>query len=135
MYAGYVALLDVLGFTNLIGGENADQRVQAYLDCLKTATEGTEVDFVVFSDSIVLTATDEPDALFKVAGACSRLMHDLILQDIPVRGAIARGQILRDTVGDNVFVAGRAVVEAYHFEQQQDWIGVMLAPSGCAEQS
>jgi hypothetical protein len=28
-----------------------------------------------------------------------------------------------------VFVAGRAVLEAYHFEQQQDWVGIMLAPS------
>jgi hypothetical protein len=91
MYTGYVALLDVLGFSNLITGDNADDRVQRYLDCLKAATEDTEVEFVVFSDSIVLTARDEPDALIKIASASSRLMHDLVLQGIPVRGAISKG--------------------------------------------
>jgi hypothetical protein len=28
-----------------------------------------------------------------------------------------------------VFVAGRAVIDAHQFEQQQDWIGIMIAPS------
>src|SRR5205823_8601161 len=55
--------------------------------------------------------------------------YDLLLEDIPVRGAISKGPILRETIGGSVFIAGRAVVEAYQFEQQQDWVGVMLAPS------
>lgn len=129
MDRGYLALLDVLGFSALVNASDAN--VQRYLDCLKAATKDTPVDFIVFSDSIVLTMPDDsPNGLITVARSCCRLMHDLVLQDIPVRGAIAHGSFLRETVAaESVFVAGHPVIEAYRFEQEQDWIGIMLAPS------
>jgi len=131
---GYVALLDVLGFSALVGGDVTGAKVRRYLDCLQGASLERRVDYVVFSDSIVLTAKGESaESLLAVAGTCSRLLVDLLNEGIPLRGAIAFGGFVREALGQSVFVAGRAVIEAYQFEQQQDWIGVMLAPSAVAQ--
>jgi hypothetical protein len=134
MKKGYVALLDVLGFSALIAGDLTGEKVRRYLDCFQSATLEGKVDYVVFSDSIVLSAKgDSPESLIAIAATCSQLLVNLLGEGIPLRGAIAFGDFIRDTVGQSAFVAGRAVIEAYQFEQQQDWIGVMLAPSAVAQ--
>src|ERR1041384_2915036 len=93
-----------------------------------TKPEG--VDYIVFSDSIVITAIGETEQAFiSVARSCSQLMHALLNQGIPIRGAIAYGAFFRSAVAKSAFVAGRAVIDAYTFEQAQDWVGVMIAPS------
>ncbi len=134
MKEGYVALLDVLGFSALVGGDLTGEKVRRYLDCLQGASVERRVDYVVFSDSIVLSAKgDSTESLLAVAGTCSRLLVDMLNEGIPLRGAIAFGGFVREAIGESVFLAGRAVIEAYQFEQQQDWIGVMLAPSAVAQ--
>ena len=131
MSLGYVALLDVLGFSALVASDAAGQRIERYLGCLQRATGGpTPVDYVVFSDSIVLTVEGENENSFiTMAAACSRLMGELLTENIPIRGAISHGHFVRSAIGQSVFVAGRAVIDAYQFEQEQDWIGIMIAPS------
>jgi hypothetical protein len=127
---GYVALLDVLGFSALVGADQTGEKIRGYLECLQRATDRSEVGYVVFSDSIVLTTKGaSPESLITVARACSRLLSDLLNEGIPLRGTIAFGDFLRSSIGESVFVAGRAVIEAYEFEQAQKWVGVMLAPS------
>jgi hypothetical protein len=130
---GYVALLDVLGFSALVGSDPSGEKIGRYLECLTAATEHSQVNYVVFSDSIVLTAEgDDPESLLAVAGACSRLIADLLKEDIPLRGAISFGNFVRSSIEKSVFVAGRAVIDACQFEQAQDWVGVMVAPSALA---
>ncbi|MFL6603183.1 MAG: hypothetical protein ACJ8R9_17895 [Steroidobacteraceae bacterium] len=116
MSYGYVALLDVLGFSALVANDRGGASLQAYLECLERIFgASSEIDYVVFSDSIVLTL-DGPDPikLLQISRACSRLMSELIEQEIPVRGAIACGEFVRSSVGKSVFVAGRAIVDAVH---------------------
>jgi hypothetical protein len=128
-----VALLDVLGFSALVAKDAEGEGVERYLKCLQRATAATAVNYVVFSDSIVLTVGgDGPDSLLEIASACSRLMSELLAADIPIRGAISHGAFVRSSVGESVFVAGGAVIDAYQFEQAQDWIGIMIAPSALA---
>lgn len=72
MKEGYVALLDVLGFSALVGADDGGLKVRRYLECLQGATVERKVDYVVFSDSIVLIAKgNSPESLVAVAGACS----------------------------------------------------------------
>jgi len=126
----FVALLDVLGFSALVTADATGDRVRGYLGCLERATKESDVEYVVFSDSIVLTAEgDGPDSLLAVARTCSRLLGDLLNEGIPLRGAIAFGSLVRSAIAKSVFVAGRAVIEAYQFEQAQNWVGIMVAPS------
>lgn len=133
MTGGYVALLDILGFSALVSADNTGGRIRRYLECLQGLTGQRKIDCVVFSDSIVLTCKgDDAEPLCTLAGACSRLFSDLLEEQIALRGAIAFGDFFRSAVGESVFVAGRAIVEAYAFERAQDWVGIMLTPSALA---
>jgi hypothetical protein len=134
MPVGYAALLDVLGFSNLVSGEGAATRLAAYRDGLQTAlgaaTVGVNVEYVVFSDSIVITTPDDSDqSLQTLIRRCSNLLGLMLERDIALRGAIACGSYERTAVGGSVFIAGTAILDAYRFETAQDWVGIMLTPS------
>jgi hypothetical protein len=66
MEVGFIALMDVLGFSALVSGNGEDQRLQRYMQCLQKAlvveADNPEVDYVVFSDSIVLTTREHSAA-------------------------------------------------------------------------
>jgi hypothetical protein len=71
---GYLAFLDVLGFSALVSSDHDGKRIESYRDSVKDAIADTEVKSVVFSDSIVLTTDDpRPESLLTIAGACSKL--------------------------------------------------------------
>src|SRR2546426_1186922 len=111
MPSGNVALLDVLGFSALVAADAAAEKIERYLGCLQRTTGGTAppIDYVVFSDSIVLTVEgDGIDSLIAIARACSRLMGELLTEHIAIRGAIAHGHFVRSAIGQSVFIAGRA---------------------------
>jgi hypothetical protein len=136
---GFVALLDVLGFRNLISGPSSAADLARYLTVVTNVSEeisratARTVRFVLFSDSIIVTAAvngeDGAASLRLILRACSRLVGVLLEHEIPVRGAISHGTFIRQATDNGVFVAGRPIVEAYEFEQRQKWVGVMLTPS------
>jgi hypothetical protein len=130
MITSYLAFLDILGFSAIVGSDRTGEQIERYRKSVSDATENLAVKSVVFSDSIVLT-TDDPaqESLLVLARATARLMCNLLHADIPIRGAIAHGEFSRSIVGEGVFVAGRALIEAYQWEQKQDWVGVMITPS------
>jgi hypothetical protein len=135
MTNGFVAFLDILGFSSLVLSEQTGNRLQGYLAALQASVDAkdktTPVNYVVFSDSIILTVEDDTiEGLKKIARSCSRLFANVLEHDIPLRGAISRGSfVYQELAKGGVFIAGRAVVEAYSFESKQDWVGIMLAPS------
>jgi hypothetical protein len=136
MVKGYVAFLDILGFTAIVASETPE-RIDRYLDFLKAIFErdGSRfVDYVVFSDSIIITTHDDTDAsLQELLKRCSALFGGLLVQGIPVRGAISHGSFITSKTQSGTFVAGRAIIEAYQFEEKQNWVGIMLAPSVIAK--
>jgi hypothetical protein len=132
MLTGYAAFLDVLGFSALVSGEQGG-RIERYLVCLKnvfdTQTE-RPMDYVVFSDSIILTTRDDSDkSLQSLLLRCSSFFGVMLDNEIALRGAIAHGPYISSTTPTGRFVAGRAIIDAYNFERFQDWVGIMLAPS------
>jgi hypothetical protein len=129
---GYVAMLDVLGFAQLVARESQSEELNKYIEAVRQATAGPGVEFVLFSDTIVLTTTqDDDDALIAVIRSCSNLLSALLGAEIPVRGAVAHGSFFRlsDRERGSVFLAGRPLVDAYRFEKAQDWVGIMLTAS------
>jgi hypothetical protein len=83
MQVGFAALLEVLGFSSLVSGDGRGGRLQEYLLYLQAAlgadTGRPEVDFVVFSDSIVLTTRDDSDhALQNLMLRCSKLLGQML---------------------------------------------------------
>ena len=134
MSIGYVAMLDVLGFSDLLARDGEGDHLEKYLAHLGVALNdtvvGPPVDSVVFSDSIVLTTKDNSEAeLHALLLRCSRAFGLLLQNGIALRGAIAHGPFYRNVTPSGTFVAGRAILDAYNFERLQDWVGIMIAPS------
>lgn len=134
MKRGFVALLDVLGFSSLVASDGKGEHLNRYLSSLKEALDvdssDPKVDYVAFSDSIVLTTQDDSEpALQAILLRCSRALGIMLQHKIALRGAIAYGSFFRSKGPSGVFVAGRAILDAHHYEKLQDWVGIMLAPS------
>jgi hypothetical protein len=102
MRNGYVAFLDVLGFSALIADDQG-ARVQSYLDCLKAVFDGeprSPINYIVFSDSIILTTPDDTlPGLRAFMASCSTLLGVMLSKDIALRGAIAHGPYIVEKTG------------------------------------
>jgi len=129
---GYIALLDILGFSDLIARDTQSEELQRYFDAIEVASaKGTaEVEYVLFSDTIVMsTPSDTEDALLSLVRACSQAMHYLLKEGLPVRGAISHGAYFRSQSPKGLLIAGPAFLDAYRFEKAQDWVGIAVATS------
>ena len=139
---GYVATLDVLGFSDLLQRDGYAQQLQNYMTCvndvIRPATGRAKC--VVFSDSIVLTSPEgsgkeDGDEVFDdMIRTCSAAFRALLKNGIPVRGAVAFGRYWREARQGSVFLAGRPIVEAYRCERSSNWVGILLCESVLHEQ-
>jgi hypothetical protein len=132
---GYVALIDVLGFRDLVGRDDELKRVAEYsstiIDLLGKDNIPERLQFVLFSDNLVVNTKDESETSFEqLVIACSNLAFALASQGIASRGAISHGSFIRSpTDRRGVIVAGRPIVEANDYQHRQDWVGILLSPS------
>jgi hypothetical protein len=131
---GFVALIDVLGFRELVSRDDELSQVRQYVDTVASLLEDDkyrELQFVLFSDNLVINTRNEERASFlTLIRACSDLYFSLARRQVAVRGAVAHGSFMRSpNTKQGVVVAGRPIVEADHYQHSQDWVGIMLAPS------
>jgi hypothetical protein len=138
---GYVALIDVLGFSSMMSRPDARAALDRYTDCVSAASSAVDADtlpieYVVFSDSILLnTNRDSEEHLLALLRACGILFSSLLEKGIPIRGAVAHGSFMRYRTSERgVILAGGPILEAYAAERAQKWIGVILCPSVYAQQ-
>ncbi len=135
-YVGCVAFLDILGFSEQIHGDNFKEVFGWYSEALEAvAGVNTTLGYAAFSDSIVIhtmnessAPADEEIAFRALVAAVSHLMMLFLTRGVPLRGAISYGRFLRCGAGGNVIIAGRPIVDAYRYESQQEWVGVILSP-------
>lgn len=127
-----IALLDVLGFSSLVGDQDFDGIFSGYVETIRKAILRTDktVDYVVFSDSIVLISGGcEENDLLAIAEITSTLSFDMMInQGLALRGCISHGPVTYSNDDKDVVVAGVPIVEAYRYEQLQNWIGVIISP-------
>src|ERR1017187_1341044 len=132
---GFVALIDILGFRELVSRDDDLASVRRYVgtvtSMLATSTGPNALQFVLFSDNLVVnTRDDSPESFELLVVACSNLVYELAGQSVSVRGAVSHGPFIRSpTTGQGVIVAGQPIVEADYYQHQQDWVGIILAPS------
>lgn len=132
---GFVAVIDVLGFRELVGRDDRLASVREYVgtitSVLAASTGPKALQFVLFSDSLVINTIDnQSDSFELLVRACSNLLYDLAQLGVSVRGAISHGEFVRGpTTNQGVIVAGPPIVEAEFYQRQQDWVGIILAPS------
>jgi hypothetical protein len=131
---GFVAFLDMLGFTRLVQSGGLGEALDPYFRILDEAAtyQGRNLQYVTFSDSIVLASSSETLQSFNsivaaVADIQFRLLADL---DIPLAGAISCGSYhwYTSDKGGDVVVAGQAIIDAYQYEERLHLVGTMLTP-------
>lgn len=146
-YSGYVAFLDILGFSEMIKTRPIDEVLHKMSWGLKLSdlsgrlgkgTPNTLVDelfheplvpleFFTFSDTFVLSTKDtSPKSLFQIIASTAMLSKFLITAGLPIRGAIAKGELAK--VSDTDHLIGRGIINAAELEKQQEWFGIALSP-------
>lgn len=129
---GFVALLDILGFSERVSRDaelgGLDQYISTVIDETKAYPD---LRVILFSDTVLIyTLDDSPQAGRSIIEAISRIEHSLLEKEVPLRGAIAHGVFVRSENDINgTVVAGRPIIEAHYYEAQLQWVGVILAPS------
>ncbi len=135
MKKGFVAFIDVLGFKDILLSENFEELFKHYQISVNRATsyfKKNKLQYVVFSDSIIINTLDEKEeSLLAILRACSSLYYLFLNINFPIRGCISYGSFERipDESGGGVIVAGKSILDAYYYEEEQDWIGIMISPT------
>lgn len=128
---GYVALFDVLGFSDRVMRGEIDG-LDRYIETVLSVTRPRKrLRTILFSDTVVLFTLDDSDNSFQeIVNASSWLLYELIGSGIPVRGALSYGDFVRtDSAEHGTVIAGRPIIDAHYFESRLQWIGMMVAPS------
>ena len=74
---GYVAFLDVLGFSELVKNESFDSAFEMYSELISAATgSNRKLNYVTFSDSLVInTGGNSSDDLLAILQAVSEISY------------------------------------------------------------
>lgn len=136
----FVAMLDVLGFTKLVSTTPLAALVTSYEGLLQMKRNAARVPVLapgggyvhqvgttIFSDTIVLWCDDDPSSLDTFLTAVAALMARAIDQDWLLRGGVAYGDAVM--CKDIRIFVGQPIIDAYHMEQTQQWVGAALHPS------
>lgn len=90
-----------------------------------------EIRHACFSDTFLIYSDDDSASDFAAMDMVARwFVHFLIMNRIPVRGAVACGDFYVDSEHSLYF--GKALVEAYEYGEAQDRLGYLLCPSAVA---
>lgn len=136
----FVAFFDLLGFSSWLeadGSAEVFMYVRGFLNLMIRASlpgsvvhpdmsvtlKDSDVGFINFSDSIVFYSRDDSDACFDtMVQVCGEFMNGVITgPSRMLRGAISHGEFYADPDA-NAYV-GQALIDAYHLESAQDWLG------------
>jgi hypothetical protein len=130
-----ISYLDLLGFTELIRTKNWKYIFSYYKDAIEYCARERgfgPVEKTWFSDTFLLYSPDDSPLSFSAIETTTRFfVYFLVSHGIPVRGAMSCDDFYADK-RNNVFF-GKALIEAYHYGENQNWIGFVLSPS-CVEQ-
>ncbi len=136
----YVAYFDILGFKNTLlnfkeqYGGHLDVFVKVYYHDVIKAIENIErynhdyVTITWFSDSFLLFSHDETLRSFVTIDRAARhFFQKIVCKGMPLRGALAFGEFYGEQ-HDSIYL-GQALIEAYQYAENQDWIGFIITPS------
>ena len=131
----YVAFLDILGFKDYVLRHslgNVYSRLRTLNGFLPTDEEQdyeTDIEkrikFTIFSDSIFIFSKDDTFVnLRHFLSYVKRVMRMALRKEIPLKGAIAYGNIVVDDE-QNLF-CGQPIIDAYQLEEDLQYMGVVI---------
>ena len=128
----WLGYFDLLGTSDLIRSGKISDIFFAYQDALEHLSSWKErhpnVSHAWFSDTfIIFSEEDSAESFAEIEMVCRWFVFSLIRKNIPVRGSLSCGQFYVD-MGSSLFL-GEALLEAYEWGENQDWLGMLLCPT------
>ena len=128
----WLGYFDLLGTKDLLLSKDICKVFSAYKVALEKLESWKErhvcVSYSWFSDTfIIYTENESSESFAAIEMVCRWFVFSLIREKIPVRGALSCGDFYVDEI--NKIFLGKALLDAYEYGENQDWIGFMLAPS------
>lgn len=128
----WVSYLDLLGFSEIIRSKSWSFVFSYYSRAIKQFVKDRGFEPAVgktwFSDAFIIYSFDNTAESFAAVEATTRwFIFFLISAGIPVRGAMACDDLYAD-IENNIFF-GKALIEAYSYGENQNWVGFVLCPS------
>jgi len=128
----YVALFDILGFSNLVESAAIGEVARVFgdfRDLLDSLQDGSGlgipdsdsgISYLLFSDTVVVHSRDtSPRSLYSILVFSSTLLGFAFARGVLLRGALTAGEV---HVTPNT-ILGAPIVEAHRMEGQQEWVG------------
>ena len=128
-HIGYIAYIDILGFSQESTLRRFQNHFDEYYKCVQESIE-PPLEFILSSDNIIIYSDSVNAKCFKnIIRSCAYLFSNLLNIQIAPRGCISQGQYsILETEKNNVVIVGPSLVDAVHYEQEQNWIGIMISP-------
>jgi len=144
----FIALFDVLGFSDRISRDGVAKTLATYRDLIETAVleparrclgtvltpEGRiftvfvlPVRYAYFSDTILLWVPLQQVFAAAFVTRCADLMCHALRKEVPLRGAISLGEAVMHKATSTYI--GKPLIEAYKLEKGQNWVGLVLGVS------
>jgi len=142
----FVAFFDILGFGSWVENEGSKKvftYVRGFLNLMVRSSipgntvhqdmsvdiQKSDIGYINFSDSILFYSVDDSYQCLKaMLRICGEFMNVVICGPSRLlRGAIAHGEFYADPEA-NAYV-GKALIDAYRLEREQNWIGLSLHES------
>ena len=139
----WIVYFDILGFRERVIKSSYNQinlfiLFEDYELILKEIREKTSiyknvnVGHAWFSDTFLIFSKDNSIQSYVILLQCATLlMEKLLYKQIPMRGAISFGQMIIDE--EKKIYMGPALIDAYKYAEDQNWINFVITPSAKAE--
>lgn len=132
----WVGVFDILGFKNIIRQTDQDlprhlltSKLNALFEALDhDVMRHGQLEYMVISDTVVIFAPDlEARSYGWFLLQCTSLIDRSLAIRLPVRGAISVGTAFISSYP--LIIIGPSFLEAHEYCEDQNWIGLLLAPS------
>jgi len=130
---GFVAFIDILGFSNIIQRDGFPRLIQQYKDGLIDVVrkQSNDIEYVIFSDSIIFCSeNDTIEDFIGIIKSCSEILYSFLRSGIPIRGCVSYGEYYFTPKKEHgAIIAGRPIIDAFQYEKQQNWVGIIISPT------
>lgn len=131
----YVGFIDIMGFKDMVVRSKKDEiynMMKRIDDHLKSNLKNTSfitsrnlIKTTTFSDSIIIySKSDDLESLKSFVFYLSCLYFQLLIEEIPFKGAVAFGEMTVDSVRSIYF--GQPLIDAYLLQEELNFYGIVV---------
>jgi len=128
---GYLAYIDLQGFSELIKTTKFNEKFQKFYNIIEEAIKvgGKDIFYNFFSDSIVIYTEELSSRKFiEITGILSQVNYNLLDElELVISGGLSCGKFSLHEHKNNVIFAGSPMVDAVKIQEAQNWLGITIS--------